>query len=191
MAEDTKSIIEKYIGLVKREGFDELYDYMIDCGFYDAPASGGFHCSKHGGLAEHTLNVIITAESLARTLFTEKTYDKMLESVIISAFLHDLGKLGDYDKQYYVDNILKSGNQSDSKPFKRNPDLKEIGHAIRSLCIANRFIDLTEDEEFAIRFHDGLYDRTNYDVQGNETPLYIIIHTADLWSSQIIEKKEK
>jgi len=65
--------------------------------------------------------------------------------------------------------------------------LLPLDHATRSIKLATLFIDLTEEEEFAIRYHDGLYERANYAVNGNETALYIILHTADLWSSRITE----
>ena len=98
----------------------------------------------------------------------------------------------------YVPNIIKDGRptkaepeqkykQSESKPFKRNPALLPLDHATRSIKLATLFIDLTEDEEFAIRYHDGLYESANYAVKGNETALYLILHYADLWSSRITE----
>ena len=99
--------------------------------------------------------------------------------MIIAAALHDLGKCGDYGKQMYVPNILKSGKASEAKPFKRNPALLPIDHATRSIKLATLFIDLTEDEEFAIRYHDGLYETANYG--------YLILHYADLWSSRVTE----
>ena len=73
-------------------------------------------------------------------------------------------------------NILKSGKQSDAKPWKRNPSLLPLDHATRSIKLATLFIDLTEDEEFAIRYHDGLYETANYGVKGHETQLYMILH---------------
>ena len=39
-------------------------------------------------------------------------------------------------------------------------------------------------------YHDGLYDRETGGmaiIPGHETPLYIIVHTADLWSAKITE----
>lgn len=179
---------DKVIDLLKptkRPYIEDLIEHMDDIGFFDAPASSCNHLHKKGGLVEHSLNVCETALALNDALGSPCP----ISSVIIASLLHDLGKCGDYNKKYYVDNVLKSGSISEAKPFKRNPELKEIGHSIRSLCIINRFIDLTEDEEFAIRFHDGLYERANFDLQGNETPLYIIIHFADLWSSRITEMK--
>jgi hypothetical protein len=90
-----------------------------------------------------------------------------------------------------VPNILKSGKQSESKPWERNKDLLPIDHATRSVKIASLYIDLTEHEEFAIRYHDGLYETANYGVKGNETPLYMLLHWADMWASKVLEGSEK
>lgn len=185
-----KEIIIDFLRSTKRPYIDDLIEHMEEIGFFDAPASGGNHLHCPGGLAEHSLNVCHYALQLAESFLANESYEAMYESIIIASLLHDLGKCGDHGKKMYVDNVLKSGNVSEAKPYKRNPDLLSIDHATRSLMIANRFIDLTEDEEFAIRYHDGLYESANYDVKGNETPLYIIIHTADLWCSHIIEKGE-
>lgn len=87
----------------------------------------------------------------------------------------------------YVESILKSGKQSDAKPYKRNPELSAVPHAVRSIKLATLFIDLTEAEEWAILCHDGLYDFMKYDLKGKETWLQMIIHWADMWASHIIE----
>ena len=167
-----------------RDGMESLVDYMDEIGYFTAPASGGNHLCEPGGLAQHSWNVYTTAMSIAGIL---KFDTDMVNSVTIAALLHDLGKCGDYGKQMYIPNMLKSGKLSTAKPYKRNPDLLPIDHATRSIKLAALFIDLTEDEEFAIRYHDGLYETSNYGVKGNETPLYMILHFADLWSSRVIE----
>lgn len=41
---------------------EDLLDFMEDLGFYAAPASGGNHLCKDGGLFEHTVNVMRLAE---------------------------------------------------------------------------------------------------------------------------------
>ena len=53
------------------------------------------------------------------------------------------------------------------------------------------YIDLTEEEQHAILYHNGLYGPLKYEIQGNETPLYMIIHFADLWASRVVEGKFK
>lgn len=184
---DNKKYVVDRLLETKREGMEDLIDYMDEIGFFSAPCSGGNHLCCEFGLVHHTRNVIMAAENIGYALLGKQKYMEIRDSVTIAAALHDLGKCGDYGKQMYVENILKSGKKSDAKPFKRNPELLPIDHATRSIKLATLFIDLTEEEEFAIRYHDGLYERANYAVNGNETALYIILHTADLWSSRITE----
>lgn len=182
-----------------REGIEDMITYMEDAGFFTSPASGGNHSFGEGGLAEHSLNVCHIAEKLSVSLIGEKNItDEIRNSVVIAALLHDLGKCGDYGKQMYVPNMIKDGRptqkepeqkykQSEAKPWKRNTDLLPLDHATRSIKLATLFIDLTEEEEFAIRYHDGLYETANYAVKGHETQLYMILHWADMWSSRVLE----
>lgn len=180
-------IIRTTLMKTNREGMAALLDHMADIGFLTAPCSGGNHLAKEGGLAEHSVNVMRYAEKIGVALYGGAEYNKIQDSVVIAALLHDLGKCGDYGKQMFVPNILKSGKQSDAKPFKRNGELTAVPHAVRSIKIATLFIDLTEDEEWAILCHDGLYDFMKYEMQGHETPLQMIIHWADMWASHVIE----
>lgn len=175
----------------KREGIIDLLDYMKEIGFLEAPCSGGMHLSKPGGLLEHTVNVMTIAEKLGVTLYGGAEYNKIHNSVMIAAALHDLGKCGDFGKPNYIPNKLKSGEISAAKPYKTNPDLLYVDHEIRSIKIATMFIDLTEEEEFAILYHNGMYGNLRYALSGNETPLYMIIHWADMWASRVIEKENK
>lgn len=171
-----------------RENIGALIGFMEEIGFFTAPASSGNHSNGEGGLAEHSLNVSHMAEKLSVALIGGANItDEIRNSVVIVALLHDLGKCGDYGKQMYVPNILKSGKQSEAKPWKRNPNLLPLDHATRSIKLATLFIDLTEEEEFAIRYHDGLYETANNGVKGHETQLYMILHWADMWSSKVLE----
>ena len=174
----------------KRDGIVELLDYMNEIGFLTAPCSGGNHLCQEGGLLEHTVNVMKTAEKVGVTLYGGKEYNRLHNSVMIAAALHDLGKCGQFGKAEYIPNILKGGQTSDKKPFKRNPDLLNVPHEIRSVAIAAMFIDLTEEEQHAILYHNGLYGPLKYEIQGNETPLYMLIHFADMWASRVVEKGE-
>lgn len=174
----------------KREGMEYLLDHMEKIGFLTAPCSGGNHLCKEGGLLEHTVNVMKTAEKMGVTLLGGAEYNKIQNSVVIAAALHDLGKCGQFGKQEYVPNILKDGKQSAAKPYQRNKDLLNVPHEIRSVAIATMFIDLTEEEQHAILYHNGLYGSLKYDIQGSETPLYMLIHWSDMWASRVIEKED-
>ena len=181
-----QTVIEKLLMDTNRPGMGELIRWMKNNNFFYAPCSGGNHLSVVGGLAQHSLNVCDQAMALAK--MWEPTID--MDSIIIAALLHDLGKTGDHDKAYYVTNILKNGNKSASKPFKSNPELLSLPHEVRSVIIAERFIHLTEEEEFAITFHNGLYTHIGYEAKGKERPLQLIIHFADMWCCRVIEGQE-
>lgn len=184
---DSKQFIIDHLLSTKREGMEDLIAYMEDCGFFTAPCSGGNHLACEHGLAMHTANVMMTAEDIGYTLLKKEKYSEIRNSVMIAAALHDLGKMGQFDKPNYVENILKTGKVSDKKPFTTNPDLLYVDHEIRSVVIASMFIDLTEEEHFAILYHNGLYGPLKYSLTGKETPLYMIIHWADMWASRVIE----
>lgn len=177
---------DKIISLLKetgRTGIIDLIDCMEEGGFFEAPCSGANHLSKEGGLAEHSLNVYYGMLELDKAYKAELPHD----SIILCALLHDLGKMGDYGKPNYVENILKSGKQSDSKPYVTNPELLYVPHEIRSIAIANRYIILTEDEAFAILYHNGMYSDLKYSFKGKETPMALALHFADMWCSRVTE----
>lgn len=168
-----------------RVGVPDLIMYMEQAGFFDAPASTAPHLGHKGGLAEHSLNVLQQARVL------NNAFGNLCDanSVTICALLHDLGKCGQFGKPEYVENILKSGKRSDTKPYERNKALLPTAHEMRSVIEASKYIPLTEDEQFAILMHNGMYGAFKYEgLQGNETPLYMVVHFADMWASRVMER---
>lgn len=184
-------IIRDSLMKTNREGIVDLISYMQDIGFLEAPASTQYHGAYEGALAEHSVNVLHAAEKLGVAWLGGEEYNKIKDSVVICALLHDLGKCGQFGKPLYTPNILKSGEQSKPKPYETNKDLRTLPHEIVSVIEATKFIDLTEEEQQAIAWHNGLYGAFKYDIQGKEFPLYMIIHFADMWASRVIETKNK
>ena len=184
----------------RRKGISKLINYMEDIGFFTAPASGGNHLCCEGGLVIHTANVMILAEKFGKILYGEG-YRNVRNSLRIAAALHDLGKCGREGSPYYTENLVKDGRptkadpvqrykRSDTKPYQVNKDLCHIDHPLRSVELATRFIDLTEEEEHAIFYHDGMYGSLAYDLKGHEQPLQTCLHFADYWSAQFVEGKD-
>lgn len=185
----------------RRESMKCLLNRMEKIGFYEAPCSGGNHLAKAGGLAEHSLNVTRYALSLLNVWYEEPYITQWTDSAIICGLLHDIGKCGQFEKPGYVPNIVKDGRptkadpvqkykQSDGKPFKVNPDLLNVPHEIRSVTIINEYIALTEEEYYAILYHNGLYGPLYREINGKETALYMILHFADMWCSRIVEEED-
>lgn len=182
-----KALFDGELIKTKRDNIKELIKCMEDGGFYESPCSGAHHLAEPGGLLEHSLNVLTLARDLARAW--ESTIPD--ESITISALLHDLGKMGDHGKPNYAENYLKDGSRSSAKPYITNTNLVYIPHEVRSVLIAERYIYLSEEEERAILWHNGLYGQFKNDITGKETELYMIIHFADMWASRITEKEEE
>lgn len=190
MAKTPKEEIEELLLGTKREGIEDLVAYLNEIDFFNAPASTRFHGAYYGALAEHSINVMDCARSIAISLLGKKWYQAHQDSIVLCALLHDLGKAGQFGKPLYVPNVLKKG-PSETQPFKINEYLMTLPHEIVSIVEATKFIDLTEDEQRAIAWHNGLYGTFKYDIPGKENELYMIIHFADMWASRIIESKTK
>ncbi len=183
-----------------RDGMNNLIKCMDENGFFTAPCSGQYHLCKEGGLAEHSLNVYNIMTNFTFAVYgenmdaTKNGYD-FLNSVIITSLLHDLGKMGQFGKSNYVPNMIKDRKtkelvQSEKKPFETNKELLSIPHEIRSIQIATQFIQLIEEENFAILYHNGMYSDLKYQLNGKERPLQMLLHFADMWASRVIEREE-
>lgn len=180
---DNKTTIIRMLRMTGRTGIDDLIAWMDENGFFDAPCSSKYHLAKPGGLAEHSLNVYRAALDIAKTLYMEKTTFDFIDSIIICSLLHDLGKAGQFGKPAYIENEDPANGA-----YRSNKELLYVPHEVRSVAIASRFIDLTEEEQFAICYHNGLYaELTSF--KGNETPLLLILHFADMWAARVIEKE--
>lgn len=187
---DNKKYVVDALMSTDRPGMEDLIRYMEECGFFEAPCSSQFHLAAKFGLVHHTRNVMETAERIGVALLGGAEYNKIQESVIIAAGLHDLGKMGQFEKPLYSVKRLKDGSTG-KVPYEQNKELLPVDHEIRSVAIASMFIDLTEEEQFAILYHNGLYGTVGrYSLQSHETQLYLIVHTADLWCSRFLEVKK-
>lgn len=187
MAVSSTEYVKKMLKATYREGIEDLISYMDLCGFFNAPCSSQFHLAREFGLVDHTATVMRLAEKMGVALMGGANYNRIHKSLMIAAGLHDLGKMGQFEKPLYVEKRLKDGSIG-KIPYEQNKDLLPVDHEIRSIAIASMFIDLTEEEQFAILYHNGLYGNIGrYSLQGKETPMYMLLHWADMWASRVVE----
>lgn len=168
---------------IERPGKDELLNHLREIGYFEAPASSAYHLAEDGGLFKHSVNVTEILLKMANAV--DAPYTR--ETLIVVGLLHDIGKAAYYGKPNYVENILKSGKRSEAKPYETNKDRIAIPHEVAALHIIPKFIDLSEDEAFAILYHNGLYTSIGYQLKGNETGLFILTHAADMYCSRVNE----
>lgn len=180
--DQNKGTILELLEETGRPGIDNLIEWIESTDFFQAPASTrlDFHGAHEGGLAHHSINVY--------EVFKEKNdrYDLGLkdDELVIASLLHDVCKA-----DFYVQNILKSGNISESKPYKVK-DERMIGHGEESLYLVGKHIDLTQNEELLIRWHMGDYD-PNWEFYKDKVsakcPAVIAFRFADEEASRYME----
>jgi len=156
---------EKIIALLlstKRTGVDNLIDYLVREGFFEAPASTRFHGCYKGGLADHSYNVYELLKENCPPTITEitgmgqKPLMKDEYTCIIAALLHDVCKIGAYF--------------GDSYPYKWNKSQPK-GHALLSISRIKEYIELSELEEMMIKYHMGVYGLIEFDERSGEYSL--------------------
>lgn len=129
---------EIFISQVTRPGAADLLAWIGTTDFFEAPASTRFHGAYPGGLVEHSLNVYYALLGQS----TIREYGG--ESVAVVALLHDVCKTGYYRRE-------RDGKYSVK-------DRLPMGHGEKSVYLVMKFMDLTDEEALAIRWHMGAYD---------------------------------
>ena len=173
----------------RKSQFDNLINFMeSETSWLNSPASTKYHLCKDGGLLEHSVNVAESMLKVREALAPEISE----ESCIIVSLIHDLGKVGmPRNPQYLVnepsEKQKKYGYKPDA-PYKFNRELTYLSVLIRSLYLASKYIDLSEEEVQAIVYHDGQYVDDNKSVATKETPLTLLLQYADTWSGFVIER---
>lgn len=73
---DNKKFVVDRLLATKREGMEELVEYMEEIGFFSAPCSGGNHLCCEFGLVHHTRNVMMAAENIGYALLGKTSMQK-------------------------------------------------------------------------------------------------------------------
>lgn len=186
---NTEGLKERFISLcreVKRDGIEQLLEWLETNDFYSCPASQRFHGAYPGGLLEHSLNVY---DELKRLLsaYPEVSVDE--ESVIVSSLFHDLCKV-----KLYTTEKRNRKNQNGQWESYDAYTIKESfcfgGHGSKSVYLTQHFIPLTPEEAVAINCHMSSWDGNQYVGSAFEQfPLAWLLHVADESATYIKESK--
>ena len=177
------------------EKLNTMYDYFEDR-MCLAPASGKehFHNAHIGGYVEHVLHVVDCAMKITNLWQSEgATINFTTEEVIFAALHHDLGKVGDMDKDYYVPQESEWHRKNQGSIFTHNSELQYMTVTDRAVFLLNQFqIPMTENEYIGLRLTDGLYEEANkkYYInygKGNslKSNIAYILHQADSMATHI------
>ena len=181
--------------LKNREGASDLIYYLENgTDFFTAPASTIFHNNVEGGLAEHSLNVYnLLKEKINRFKIGAKE-----DTIAICGLLHDACKINTYKLSKKWDKDFKQATGKWREiPCYEIEDTQPLGHGEKSVMVIQRFMKLTDEEMIAIRWHLGPFEPGtlfpyptghSYKKAKEMYPIVTLLYTADIESSEIIEK---
>lgn len=187
---------ENFISIVraniKRDGIENLIDWLNKSDFFTAPSSTRFHGNYEGGLCEHSLNVYhVFKELLSKFDFPELHEEITDETITIITLFHDICKAFYYK---LGTRNMKIDDKWETVQVYEVDDKLPLGHGEKSCMILQRFMKLSINELMAIRWHMGAFDFASkggdrgYDLAGDKTQLVNLLHIADLIASQLYEK---
>lgn len=190
MQENKEKIIE-LLKSTKRDGIDDLINWMEKSGYFESPASSKYHFSIEGGLAQHSLTVyeiLLKLNDCFNIGFSK-------EIMIITGLLHDVCKIGIY-KWYEKEELINPSDRHDNskriyKGYIRN-DTFPIGHGEKSIILVQKYIKLTDKEIAMIRWHMSMYDPAfsmNQKDIYREFPEVMWLYFADHISTLFMEKE--
>ncbi len=194
---------EELLKSTKREGIDDLINFVRKSNFYVDPASTKYHSCHEGGLLEHSLNVYDRlSKHMDDDTWAEKT-GATKENIIIVALLHDLCKANTYsidyrNKKVYSETGKKSDNKGnfewESVPFYTVEDNEPYGHGEKSVMLIEKFINLEPVEMYAIRWHMAFTlpkeEINTLSSAIRKYPLILATSIADLEATYLLEKEE-
>lgn len=188
MSEMKQRFLDLFNEHIKREGADELLNWLQSSDFLSAPASTKYHGSYEGGLLEHSLNVY---DCLVGELTLSGLPDVYTpETVAIVSLLHDICKANFYKKG--TRNVKENGQWVTKEVFEIDEKFP-CGHGEKSVIILQNFIHLEAEEIYAIRAHMGGFDTS---VKGGDffigkifekSKLALLLHLADMKATYLLE----
>jgi len=187
------SFLTEVNSAITRDGINDLIDYLKQTDFFEAPASTMYHDSGDGGLVLHSLSVFDVCKEL-NSVF-ELGIDE--ESIAICALFHDLCKVDMYVKGFRNKKIDGKWEQVEIWEVK---DQLPMGHGEKSVYIINKFMQLSDEEALAIRWHLGGFDTAVHfsypygfpsKQAFREYPLVTLLAISDMAASYLLNEKEE
>ena len=151
---------------------DDLGQRLVTCPA--SPRKEQYGCYP-GGLVEHSLGVT----ALMRTLCDTYGFDIPLSSILKVGLLHEIGKVGDLNTDYFVEQNSSWHREKLGQLYKYNEDLNKMSVSHRSLCLLQHYgVQLSKDEWLAIQLAGGSHFEENRFYVGHEPSLALILQQA-------------
>lgn len=190
----------KYLSVfVKREGIENLIKWFEKTDIKTAPASSKYHLSCDGGLIQHSLNVFNRLIGLMNKEYGEPdNFPYSKETIAIVALLHDISKVNFYKPFYRNVQNQETGIWEKVRSFVVRDEEERLNfasHQENSLYLISKFLNLSYEEELAIRYHMGCIDcgveeRNRMIYAYKKSPLALLLHLADMEAMCLDEDNE-
>lgn len=196
LEKNKQEFIELYNKYIKREGSQDLLNWIKATDFFIAPASAQYHLAEEGGLCQHSLNVYKRLNSILLNEYGPD-YPNLfngMETIAIVSLLHDICKADSYSVE--MRNTKDKNGNWIQIPFYKHNEKFYFGHGSKSVYIIQNFIQLDLDEATAIRYHMGGLEIPGV-VEPNVTAVYndyllaLYTHLADMQATYVDERTEK
>lgn len=209
MSNENVCRFEKLLQGVKREGVEELLNFIRGSDFYTAPASTRYHLAEEGGLLKHSIHVYdCLMKKKENPVWKEALSDVSDDTFILVSLLHDLCKAYFYgeelkNRKTYDEDKVKAANPRTVKrdangefiwetvPAYVVDDKYPLGHGEKSVFFIMQFVKLTMLEIAAIKHHMGAYcDSSQWNTLGQayeKYPLALALHESDLEATYLLE----
>lgn len=195
---------EKILINTKREGVNDLIEFIRKSDFYSAPASSRFHnCHPHG-LLEHSLNVYTVLMAKKSNPIWKDILNKVDDdSLAIASLLHDLCKTYTYtteikNKKVYSERGKKSDSHGRydwvSVEGYTTEDQFPYGHGEKSVMMIEQYMHLKPNERYMIRWHMGYTEPKEYWHYFTDSikkyPEILALHESDIEATYLLEEEE-
>ena len=179
---------------IHRDGADKLLEYLMSerSDFFTAPASTKFHGDCDMGLVTHSVNVYhCLKDYLARArCLSEYNMNYSDETIALVALLHDVCKINCYHK--YLRNVKNEEGVWEQVAAFNFEDPEPFGHGEKSVFLISKFLRLTNEEAYAIRYHMGFSEEGSGRNAGRafeKYPLALALNVADMEASYYVDDK--
>ena len=166
---------------VSKELSPEGLKWLINNGFFTAPASTKYHGNYEGGLFDHSYEVMSALVEL--TAKNGLKWQNERSPYVIGMF-HDLCKIDQY--------VLKKPGldlEYEIPQYEYNKDTLLKGHGDKSIMLLSRLLKLTGEEILCIRYHMGAFvekeEWNDYTRAIHATPNVLWTHQADMIASHV------
>lgn len=187
------ALVHRYINSDRIEQIEKLFN-KIDEKFVLTPCSTRYYGNYEGGLIQHSINTIAAA------LYVRKFFIQMgiemeriptKESCVFCAALHDIGKVGTENNEYYVTETSKWHIDNLNQFYKKNNEIINLYHSDRTIYLLQKYnIKISEEEYQAIVSHDGEYYMKNTSYKHRVELLTRILREADMLAFVVQSRKD-